>query len=206
MARDDKVRLGGVVLCGGRSRRMKRSKAWLRVGGVTMLERAVRVLRPVARPIVLARRKGQRLPRVSQPVQVVRDAFEDCGPLAGMLAGLAAMPADVGGAIVIACDYPLMTKAFLRKLVDRFDSDRPVVPVLEGRSHPLCGVYPIGVISTARGLLEARRLRVQDFAAACDARLVEVDALVTRKVAARALLNVNDAKALASLGARREKG
>lgn len=196
------MRLGGVVLCGGRSRRMKRSKAWLRVGGVTMLERAVRILRPITRPIVLARRKGQRLPRVSQPVQVVRDAFEDCGPLAGMLAGWEAMPADVRGAVVIACDYPLMTVALLRKLLGRFEGDRPVVPVFDGQAHPLCAVYPTAVIPIARRHLEAGRLRVQDFAAACDARFVEVDALVTRKVAARALLNVNDAKALASLGAR----
>lgn len=185
---------------------MGRSKAWLRVDGVTMLERAVRVLRPVARPIVLARRKGQRLPPAAGRVQVVRDSYEDCGPMAGMLAGLTAMPADVRGVVVIACDYPLMTAAFLRKLVDRFEGDRPVVPVLEGRPHPLCAVYPVSVISTARALLEAGKLRVQDFAAACDARLVDVDALVRPEVGARVLLNVNDGAAFASTGVRRGGG
>ena len=43
---------GAVVLCGGESRRMGRPKAWLPFGDERMLQRVVRLVDMVARPIV----------------------------------------------------------------------------------------------------------------------------------------------------------
>ena len=45
--------VGGIVLCGGQSRRMGRPKAWLPFAGETMLARVVRLLSEAVSPIVV---------------------------------------------------------------------------------------------------------------------------------------------------------
>ena len=45
------MNVGGIVLCGGRSSRMGRPKAWLPFGDELMLPRVVRILREVVEPV-----------------------------------------------------------------------------------------------------------------------------------------------------------
>ena len=54
--------VGGIVLCGGQSSRMGRPKALLPFGPEVMLERVVRILSAVARPIVVVAAPDQELP------------------------------------------------------------------------------------------------------------------------------------------------
>src|SRR5207253_2864515 len=95
---------GGIVLCGGLSSRMGRSKAWLQVAGEPMLARMVRVVGEVAPRIVVAAADGQELPDLPASVRIVRDAEPRLGPLAGFAAALTETAAEI--AFVAACDMP----------------------------------------------------------------------------------------------------
>src|SRR5262245_24571473 len=85
------LQVGGVVLCGGRSSRMGRPKAWLPFAGEIMLPRVVRLLREVVSPVVVVAAPGQDVPPVPPEVRVVRDEREGRGPLQGLAAGLDAL-------------------------------------------------------------------------------------------------------------------
>src|SRR5947208_6518233 len=98
------MNVGGIVLCGGRSSRMGRPKAWLPVGDELMLPRVVRVLREAVGPVVVVAAPGQDVPPLSAGVEVVRDEVEGLGPLAGLAAGLAALDGPADAAYLSACD------------------------------------------------------------------------------------------------------
>ncbi|RME40999.1 MAG: molybdenum cofactor guanylyltransferase, partial [Planctomycetota bacterium] len=66
-------RIGGLVLCGGRSRRMGRDKAWLPFGPETLLQRMVRIVGEVASPLLVAARPDQELPHLPPEVRAVHD-------------------------------------------------------------------------------------------------------------------------------------
>src|SRR5262245_46114604 len=89
------LRVGGVVLCGGQSSRMGRPKAWLPIGGETMLGRVVRLLGEVVSPLVVVAAPGQELPPLPPGVTVVRDPERGRGPLQGLAAGLPALGGTV---------------------------------------------------------------------------------------------------------------
>ena len=71
---------------------MGRPKAWLPFGDERMLERVVRLVGTVARPIVVVAAPDQELPALAADVAVVRDPVAGRGPLQGLAAGLARFP------------------------------------------------------------------------------------------------------------------
>jgi molybdopterin-guanine dinucleotide biosynthesis protein A len=153
------MKTGGIVLCGGESRRMGRPKAWLPVGRETMLARVVGVLRRVVDPVVVVGAPGQDLPALVADVVVVRDAVPGRGPLEGLAAGFQELPEEVEAAFVSSCDVPLLREAFIRFVVESLGDADIAVPHTDGFFHPLAAVYRRRVVVEINRLLAADRLR-----------------------------------------------
>lgn len=186
------MQVGGIVVCGGEGQRVGQPKAWLRIGDETFLQRAVRILRSVAAPVVAAGRVGQALPTLPDDVEIVGDVVERSGPLAGLAAGFKALHERCEAAIVVTCDHPLLKPEFLRRLVELLGDDSGVIPEHGGQSYPLLAIYRIDTRGLLDEMLADRELSVRRFAARCAAR--EIPADQWRDVDARldSLLNVND--------------
>lgn len=160
---------GGIVLAGGRSRRMGRSKAELRIGDATMLTSVLAALRqglPAGAPLVVVAAPDLPLPRLPPEIGVATDAVADEGPLRGLEAGLAALTsrgvpggqADGAGperAFVSSCDVPLLRPAFVARMLELSEGWDIAVPVTDGRPHPLGAVYRAGLLGLVRELLAA---------------------------------------------------
>ena len=97
----------GIVLCGGKSSRMGRPKAWLPWRGQPMVAHAVSVLRSVVDEVVVVASAALELP--SFDAEVVRDRDPELGPLAGIREGLEAMRSDL--AFVTGTDAPFLSAA-----------------------------------------------------------------------------------------------
>ncbi len=133
------VPVGGIVLAGGHSRRMGASKAWLMLGGESMLQRVVRIVADVVTPVVVAAHPDQALPPLPQNVRTVHDTINDVGPLAGLAAGFEALAGECEAAFVISCDQPLIKPEVIRRLVEQLGEKRAVVVAHEGHRHWLFG-------------------------------------------------------------------
>jgi len=154
--------VGGIVLCGGQSKRMGTPKAWLPIAGQFMLPRVVRLLCEVVTPIVVVAAKGQVLPPLPTNVRIVFDEIEDRGPLQGLAAGLAALSGDVDAAFVSSCDVPLLKPAFVRRLIESLGAHSICVPLVGGFRHPLPAVYRVDVLDNVHALLKADKRRLLD--------------------------------------------
>jgi len=149
----------GIVLCGGKSTRMGSSKALLPFGSETMLQRVVRLLGEVVRPVVVVAANDQELPALPRDAIVARDEHEARGPLEGLRAGLKALPPDVERAYVTSCDVPLLVPNFVRQMLDlALDYDVAVMEI-DGFTHPLSAVYRRATLPFIEELLAQDRLR-----------------------------------------------
>lgn len=132
-----------IVLAGGRSRRMGRSKALLPVAGGTLLEHVLAQVEGYFDDIVISLSPGHRLALAGsvRRTRLVRDAVPGRGPMEGLLAGLKAARHDV--CAVIACDIPEVSVPFLRRLIREAAAGyEAVVPVsADGLMEPLFAVY-----------------------------------------------------------------
>ncbi len=152
----DPAQIAGVVLAGGRSSRMRRNKATLRVDGEPLWRRQEGVLRAAgAEPVLFALRPHQR--SLGRPALEIRDTVEDAGPLAGIHAALAACAAPL--LLVLAVDMPRIGPGWFKRLRAHCrDGCGAVVRGPHG-FEPLAAIYPREALAEA-----TRRLRRGEFA------------------------------------------
>jgi len=125
----------GVVLAGGESRRMRRDKLRLIVGGKPLLDRVCLALASRCDEILVV---GGYAPDGARSIPDLRPDRQ--GPLAGIEAGLLA--ARHRAVFVAAGDMPFLTGDLAGYLISLLSGDVPaVVPDFGGRLHPLCAAY-----------------------------------------------------------------
>jgi len=157
------MRVTGLILAGGHSRRMGTDKAQLRLSdGRTLLERQVALLRQSGvDDVVVSRRRGQT--PVSVPAHMLWDASPDSGPLAGIATAMTAMRGGI--LVVIPVDMPHLSTDVIRQLMRLSSSGRGVVPHRGRTIECLVGVYPQTLSNIASARVASGCLRVREFAA-----------------------------------------
>lgn len=163
-----------LVLAGGQSRRMGSDKALLIRDGRSQLQRAVELLGECVDEVYVSVRKDQTTEAERSRYPQIVDAYEDLGPLAGILSAMDADPA--ASWLVVACDLPNIDRRTIRALLD---GRRPHEPFIAYRSshdglpEPLCAVYspaarPLIDEFVAAGLTCPRKILIRS-----EARLIE---------------------------------
>ncbi|MBM79641.1 MAG: hypothetical protein CMJ78_03480 [Planctomycetaceae bacterium] len=203
MSESDKI--GGIVLCGGASRRMGQPKLMLPFGEQTMLQRVVAILQEVTAPIVVVAAKDQPLPDLPADVIIPHDEIQARGPLAGLAAGLKALKGHASVAFVSACDCPLLTPEFVRFVHSKLGTADLAIPHADGFHHPLAAVYRIELEETVRKLIAAGRMR--PFFLVEESDSVEISEQELRQVDPEldSLRNANTPEEYQALLERREK-
>jgi molybdopterin-guanine dinucleotide biosynthesis protein A len=185
------MRVGGVILCGGESKRMGRPKAWLPFGDELTLPRVVRLLGEAVAPLVVVAAPGQDIPPLPADVTVVRDDEKGRGPLQGLAAGLRALDGRADAAYASSCDVPFLRPAFVRRVIDLLGDHHICVPRVGDYHHPLAAVYRVGVVEAVERLLRENRLRPFFLFDAVPTRVVEAAELADVDPAFQTLRNLN---------------
>jgi len=182
------TRVAGVILAGGRNSRMGGiDKAFLRVGGETIFDRTLSVLRRCFSNIVVVSNTPEKYSGYA--VDVTPDELVGLGPLGGLHAALGRIPTRY--AFVTACDMPYLREEPIRYLVSRLREQDAIVPQWDGDIEPLHALYaarlrPRIAEATARG---ARALR--DFLPELDVEYVSQTAMAEVAGAEESFRNVN---------------
>ena len=124
------MRVAAVILAAGASTRFGSPKQLARIGGRTLVERAVETARAAElEPIVAVLPPG--IPAPDGAEAVIND-----GPAAGqsrsLRIGLAALEADVEAAVILLADQPTLSVATLQAVLTEPDAGRPIVAASAG--------------------------------------------------------------------------
>lgn len=154
----------GAILAGGENRRMEgKVKALLPFQGQLMIERQVARLREICDEIIVVTNQPSLfLPVLDRSVRIITDYFPSKGPLSGMHAALSlARNPDVW---IVGCDMPFLSAEAAKELVEMKMSLKcdAVVPVIDGKTHPLHGVYSKGCADAVSALLLSGEYRVME--------------------------------------------
>jgi molybdopterin-guanine dinucleotide biosynthesis protein A len=150
----------GLVLAGGRSRRLGRAKGEIQFQGQSLAERAAHALWPLSASVLVSVGPGADNPTPGFAT-IEDESPAGRGPLAGIDAGFRATgDADL---LVLACDYPLVETALMRSITEAPAAGDDVVIVSDcgGRDHPLVALWRRRTAATVAAALERGHLKVR---------------------------------------------
>jgi molybdopterin-guanine dinucleotide biosynthesis protein A len=129
----------GFILVGGQSRRMGTDKSQLVLAGQTFVERIAGELSEVTSSVKLV---GGKLPASKLKLPTVPDIYPQWGALGGVHAALSACSTE--WALVVACDFPFVTRQLFAKLASMRTDFEAVAPIQnDGIPQPLCALYRV---------------------------------------------------------------
>jgi molybdopterin-guanine dinucleotide biosynthesis protein A len=164
----------GVILAGGKSSRLGRSKALQVIGDKSLIQWVIDHLVTISSDIVIVTAYGEPVPHLSHiATKVVADVSPGKGPLAGLYSGL--MASSGSHAIVVGCDTPFLSTRLLEYMVQIRSTFDAVLPRIDNKLEPLCAVYSRSCLGSIRALLERNELSVLKVFDMVKVRYVEED-------------------------------
>jgi molybdopterin-guanine dinucleotide biosynthesis protein A len=162
-----------IILAGGKSSRMGQNKALLMINGKTIIENICQSLMEVGKTIhiVVANLEDHpyRFLTKTYPIVFVQDEYQGKGPLAGIHAGLKAIPAGYG--FFIACDMPNFSPVVFNYMTQNIKESKAILFYRQ----PLFAIYHKELETIAQNLLEAEKLKLSSFIELIDPKILEID-------------------------------
>lgn len=168
------IMITSIILAGGKSTRLGREKALEKIGGESLIERVIGRVAPLSTEVILVMRPQQ--PTLSVPAQpkvkAVTDLYPGKGSLGGIYTGLHYSSSFQN--LVVACDMPFLNEALLRHLIELSPDFDVVIPLVEGNTEPLHGIYSKNCLAPIEALLKQGKLRIVDFFPSVRVRYIDV--------------------------------
>ncbi|MGG1675806.1 molybdenum cofactor guanylyltransferase [Neobacillus sp. NRS-1170] len=152
------MKAAAIILSGGKSSRMGTNKALLKINEKTNIERIRDTLHDSFDDIILVTNDSKQYEFLN--IKMAADHFPGKGPLAGLHAGLTVSEYDVN--FIVACDMPFVSGRLAEKLVSLCGEFDAVVPVINGKQHPLFAAFKKGAAEKAAQSIETGNLRMKD--------------------------------------------
>ena len=133
----NKKGITGIILAGGKSKRMGTEKGLINFRGKTMIQYAIEVLEPICDQIIISANSNS---YDALPYPKFSDIFPNSGPMGGIYTGLLNSRNDLN--LVLSCDMPFIKADLLNDLVLNADGNDIVVPWHRSKHfEPMCALY-----------------------------------------------------------------
>jgi molybdopterin-guanine dinucleotide biosynthesis protein A len=163
-----------IILAGGKSLRLGRSKLLETIGGKSLIEWVVNRLAIISTEIIIATAHGEAIPCFSSVgIKPVADIYPGKGPLAGIHSGL--IISSSPQAIVVGCDTPFLSVGLLKYMTQALADSDVALPRIGEMIEPLCAVYSKSCLAPIQELLEQNERRISKLFSMVKVKYVEED-------------------------------
>jgi len=166
----NKLNITGILLAGGKSRRMGSEKGKLRIGSSLLYQFPLGVLEDLCDEILVSSCDGSAL-QVEH--QLVCDEVKGIGPLGGIYSCLKQSSHELN--LVLSYDMPLVNESLFRLLINELgDCDIALPGISEKRPEPLCGIYRKRTASIMEEMISKKDFAVNHLLTRCNSKVVPI--------------------------------
>lgn len=147
------MKISGVILAGGKSRRMGQNKSLLKIGDKTVIEIIIDKIEPLFEEIILVTNSEDDYPML-QNIRIVPDAYlsKETNSLIGLYTGL--FEAKNDNAFVIPCDMPFINQKLIDYMINNIGNYDIVVPWINGYYQSLHAIYNKSTLDSIKYLFD----------------------------------------------------
>ncbi len=187
--------ISSILLAGGKSSRMGKDKARLKLDGRLMILQSIaRKLLTISDEVIVAT-DGRRYDNLNVRVKWVDDVYPGAGCLGGIYSGLREARSDY--ALVVACDMPFLNLNLLRYMIDLPRDYDILVPKIGTKIEPLHAIYSKRCLQPTKRLLEAGHKKIIDIFPEVQVRYLSQEVIERYDPKYRSFFNINSPEQLA---------
>jgi molybdopterin-guanine dinucleotide biosynthesis protein A len=179
--------ISAIVLAGGKSSRLGKHKALLKVKDQFLIERIIDRLRQLSKEIIIVANDIDRYEELE--AVLVSDIYPGKGALGGIYSGL--KKASHVHSLVVGCDMPFLDLSLLRYMQTLAPSYDVVIPRIGQQTEALHAVYSRNCLPFIEEQLQAGDLRIVHFFPQVRVRYVEQEEISVFDAQHLSFFNIN---------------
>lgn len=138
---------------------MKADKAFMRLGGIRLIERVLHVITPLFSEVLINSNTPQQYAGWRYPI--IPDVIPNNGSLGGIYSGVKA--AQHENIFCVACDMPFLHQGLIRHMQHTMqDNIDALIPRTADGFHPLHAIYSKQCLPVIEALLEQEQLKISN--------------------------------------------
>lgn len=165
-----------IILAGGKSIRMGFDKAFTDLGGVTLIEKQIKLLRSFFKNIIVVTNTPEKYKGIASSARlsakprtcgktrndmIIKDIIPGCGPLSGIYSGLKASESLHN--FVVACDMPFIDTRVIEYMCKKAAGYDVVIPRTNNKYEPLFCIYSKNCLKPIQQLIEKKIFKIISF-------------------------------------------
>ncbi|KAA3619729.1 MAG: molybdenum cofactor guanylyltransferase [Calditrichaeota bacterium] len=147
--------ISAAILAGGKSTRMGRNKALLKINGKSLIAHVYEALKSLTKEICIIGSSAEEYDFLNIPV--FPDMIASIGPLAGIYTALSR--SNKSHCFVVACDMPFISKKLLIKMAENIKPQTITTIRTTKGLEPLCSIYPGEALAITKKLVHKKQFR-----------------------------------------------
>ena len=166
-----KIKVTGIVLAGGRSRRMGEDKSLMKLNGKSLVEYSIDALKHLCDKVIVSSNNPH---YEFTGCEVWPDELPDQAPIIGIYSSLKRSETETN--IFLSCDIPLMSTSMIGYLLAKSENHDITVPIHDnGQIEPLCGIYKKSSAGILKEFIDRGNYRLSECLSSASAHFVPVD-------------------------------
>ncbi len=167
------IKKSAVILSGGKNTRMNyKVKAFLEFEGSTFIDRIFNAISDYEEKIISCN-DIKKYKEFRDRASIVIDNFKDIGPIGGIYSSLKA--SGFSHSLIVAGDMPFLNKELLNYLGKYNFEEDALIPVVNGRIQPLCGIYRKDILKTIEEMIDNNNYKLKSLLEKIDTRYIDMD-------------------------------
>ncbi len=192
---ESKREITGIILCGGKSVRMGKNKAFIQVEGVPIIRRIYDLFEGLFQEVIIVTNQKELFSGFTS--KIYSDLIPDKGALGGLYTGL--FFASFQHSFCVACDMPFIRKSLVQYLIEKIDDADVVIPRTKDGLEPLHAIYSKNCVDPIRRMIEEGKSKIIDVYDDVKVRIVDEKDFFPYDPGGESFINVNTPEELRSI-------
>jgi molybdopterin-guanine dinucleotide biosynthesis protein A len=190
-----KNKITGIILSGGKSRRMGENKAFIEIEGVPIIQRIYTLFKELFQEVIIVTNQVELFNNFDS--KIYSDLLPNKGVLGGLYTGI--FFSTFRYSFCVACDMPFIKQSLVQYLIKHIGDEDVIVPRTKDGLQPLHAIYSKHCLDPIKIIIEQGKYKIIDFYHMVKVKIVEENDFVSLDPLRKSFINVNTPEELLSI-------
>ena len=190
-----KNKITGIILSGGKSRRMGENKAFIKIEGVPIIQRIYTLFKELFQEVIIVTNQVELFNNFDS--KIYSDLLPNKGVLGGLYTGI--FFSTFRYSFCVACDMPFIKQSLVQYLIKHIGDEDVIVPRTKDGLQPLHAIYSKHCLDPIKIIIEQGKYKIIDFYHMVKVKIVEENDFVSLDPLRKSFINVNTPEELLSI-------